>query len=46
VKPLKGLKGVFRRRVGKYRVAFIVNFEKNEVVVVKLAKKEEFYREI
>ena len=46
VKPLKGLKGVFRKRVGKYRVAFIVNFEKNEVVVVKLAKKEEFYREI
>jgi len=34
------------RWVGKYRVAFIVNFEKNEVVVVKLAKKEEFYREI
>lgn len=33
-------------QVGKYRVAFTVNFEKNKAVVVKLAKKKEFYREI
>jgi len=28
VKPIKGLRGVFRKRVGDYRVAFTVNFGK------------------
>lgn len=33
VRPLKGVTGVFRRRVGSYRIAFSVNFNENEVMV-------------
>lgn len=43
VKPIKGIKGLLRRRVGNYRVAFTVNFEKSEVVILKVAGREDFY---
>jgi len=46
VKPIKGLRGVFRRRVGDYRVAFTVNFGASEVVVLKVGRREKFYAEI
>jgi len=45
VKPIKGVKGLLRRRVGEYRIAFIVNFEKNEVVVLRAGRREKFYQE-
>lgn len=32
VKPIKGLKGLLGRRVGDYRIAFTINFEKTEVM--------------
>jgi mRNA-degrading endonuclease RelE of RelBE toxin-antitoxin system len=31
--------------VGDYRIAFTVNFEKNEVVVLRVGRREEFYQE-
>jgi len=46
VKPLKGIVGVFRRRVGNYRIAFSVNFNENEVLVLKIGKREKFYEEL
>jgi len=46
VKPIKGLRGVFRRRVGDYRVAFTVNFGASEVVVLKVGRRGKFYAEI
>jgi len=46
VKPVRGIRGVFRRRVGEYRVAFTVNFEIGEVVVLKVGKRERFYEEL
>ncbi len=46
VKPLKGITGVFRRRVGNYRIAFTANFEENEVIILKIGKREKFYEEI
>ena len=46
VKPVKGLKGVFRLRVGNYRIAFTVNFKENEVAILKIAKRKTFYREL
>jgi len=46
VKPIKALRGVFRRRVGDYRVAFTVNFEVSEVVILKVARRGKFYAEI
>lgn len=46
VKPLKGIIGVFRRRVGNYRIAFSVNFRENEVIILKIGKREKFYEEL
>lgn len=46
VKPLAGITGVFRRRVGDYRIAFTVNFEENEVLILKIGKREKFYEEL
>ncbi len=43
VKPIKGIKGLLRRRVGDYRISFTVNFEKSEVVVLKVGRRESFY---
>lgn len=43
VKPIKNVKGLFRRRVGDFRIAFTVNFEKNEVVILKVGRREKFY---
>ena len=45
VKPIRGVKGLLRRRVGEYRIAFTVNFEKNEVVVLRVGRREKFYQE-
>jgi mRNA-degrading endonuclease RelE of RelBE toxin-antitoxin system len=46
VKPIKSLKGVFRRRVGDYRIAFTVNFEASEVVILRISRRGKFYAEI
>jgi mRNA interferase RelE/StbE len=46
VKPLTGLSGVFRKRVGDYRIAFSVNFAANEVLIIKIGKREKFYEEL
>jgi mRNA-degrading endonuclease RelE of RelBE toxin-antitoxin system len=46
VKPLKGIAGVFRRRVGSYRIAFSVNFNESEVVILKIGKRGKFYDEL
>nr|BAJ49464.1 conserved hypothetical protein [Candidatus Caldarchaeum subterraneum] len=43
VKPIKGLKGVLRKRVGRYRIGFTVDFEKGTVVVLKVGLREKFY---
>ncbi|MDG7040468.1 MAG: type II toxin-antitoxin system RelE/ParE family toxin [Nitrososphaerota archaeon] len=43
IKTLKGLKGVFRRRVGDYRVAFTVNFERDEVIILRVGHRSKFY---
>jgi len=41
VKALRGQewKGVFRRRIGDYRLLFIVNHEKNLVVVQQISRR-------
>lgn len=46
VKPLTGLSGVFRKRIGDYRIAFSVNFAANEVLIIKIGKREKFYEEL
>jgi len=46
VKPLKGIPGVFRRRVGNYGIAFSVNFNESEVVILKIGKRGKFYDEL
>jgi mRNA interferase RelE/StbE len=45
VKPIKGVKGLLRRRVGEYRIAFTVNFEKSEVVILRVGRREKFYQD-
>jgi len=44
VRPIKGMKAVFRRRIGNYRVTFTVSFEVREVVILKVGKRGKFYR--
>ena len=46
VKPLKGMLGIFRRRIGVYRIAFSVNFEDNEVLIIKVGKRDKFYDDL
>lgn len=46
VKPLTGLSGVFRKRVGDYRIVFSVNFAENEVLIIKVGKREKFYEDL
>lgn len=43
VKALAGHTGVFRRRVGNYRIAFSVNFNEDEVPILKIGKRDKFY---
>lgn len=43
IKPIKGLKGIFRKRVGRYRIGFTVDFEKGTVVILKVGTREKFY---
>jgi mRNA-degrading endonuclease RelE of RelBE toxin-antitoxin system len=43
VKLVKGLKGVFRRRVGGYRIFFTVSFEENAVVILRISPGEKAY---
>ena len=43
VKPIKETKGLFRRRIGDYRISFTVNFEKDEVVILRGGQREKFY---
>jgi len=43
VKPIKGVRSLLRRRVGDYRISFTVNFEKGEVVIIKVGRRESFY---
>jgi len=43
VKPIKGVRGIFRRRVGDYRIAFAINFEKGDVVILRVDRRERFY---
>jgi mRNA-degrading endonuclease RelE of RelBE toxin-antitoxin system len=45
VKPLSGLSGVFRKRVGDYRIA-LCQFCTNEVLIIKIGKREKFYQEL
>ena len=34
-----------RRRVGDHRIAFTIDFEKSEVVVLRLGRRGKFYQE-
>ena len=43
VKPIKNVKALFRRRVGDFRLAFTVNFEKNQVIILKAGRRDNFY---
>jgi mRNA-degrading endonuclease RelE of RelBE toxin-antitoxin system len=38
VRPIKGVKGVFRKRVGDYRIAFTVDFKTNQKGLTKIEK--------
>jgi len=43
VKPVRGVKGVLRRRVGDYRIAFTINFENAEVIILRAGRRDKFY---
>ena len=43
VKPIRSIKGLLRRRVGEYRIAFTINFENAEVIMLRAAKRGKVY---
>jgi mRNA-degrading endonuclease RelE of RelBE toxin-antitoxin system len=43
VRPIKGVRGVFRKRIGDYRVVFTVDFQNEEVAVLRVGQRENFY---
>jgi len=43
VKPIRGIKGLLRRRVSEYRIAFTINFENAEVIILRAARRGKFY---
>lgn len=44
IKRVEGEKGkVFRIRVGKYRITYEVYIEKNDILIVKIGKRENVY---
>jgi len=44
VKPIKGIRGLYRRRVGKYRIIYVVDFEENVIVILRIAPREKAYK--
>lgn len=46
VKPVKGFKGVFRRRIGDYRIIFTVSFEESILVILRISPREKAYENI
>jgi mRNA interferase RelE/StbE len=46
IKPLKPLRALFRKRIGDYRVIFIANFERSEVIILKIDKRENIYEKL
>lgn len=46
VKPLRPIKGLFRKRVGDTRIIFAVNFQQGEVVVLKIGHRENIYEKM
>ena len=43
IKPVKGLRGMFRRRVGDYRIIFTINFEESVIVILRIGHRERVY---
>jgi mRNA-degrading endonuclease RelE of RelBE toxin-antitoxin system len=43
VRPIKGIKGVFRKRAGDYRIAFTIDFKSNQVLILKIGSRGKFY---
>ena len=46
IKPLKGLKKVFRKRVGKIRIIYYIDFEQKKIVVLKISYRKKAYRSL
>lgn len=44
VKPIRGLQGVFRKRVGDYRIAFAIDFENKIIVILRVGHRKSFYK--
>lgn len=42
VRPRKSVKGLFRKRIGDYRIAFTVDFQKDEVAILRIGQRENF----
>ena len=46
IKPVKPLSGMFRRRVGDYRIIFTVDFERSAVVALIISPRERAYESL
>jgi len=43
VKKMKGEKGIYRIRIGEYRIIYSVDFLKKEIVLLKMGKRDSVY---
>ncbi len=46
VKPVRGLEGVYRVRIGTLRVAFVLEREERKVKVIAIGFRESFYEKL
>jgi len=44
VKPIKGRKGTYRRRVGSYRIIYAVDYESHVVKILKVGTRGDIYK--
>ena len=43
IRVIKGERGLFRLRVGAYRVLYQIDYEKKEIPIISIGKREDIY---
>jgi mRNA interferase RelE/StbE len=46
VKKIKGMHGIYRIRIGKWRMIYSVNFIENRIIIIRIAQREVVYKDL
>ena len=44
IRPVKNLKGVFRKRIGEYRIFFTIDFKANIIIILQIKHRKQAYK--